>query len=69
MKTKTLTILGDTLTVRYDGTLWVAPCCGRGFARAADAMRREVEFYLVESGETPTDEELDGYVDQMVDGR
>ncbi len=68
-KTKKVEVFGDELTIRYDGNMWIAPSTGSQHARAADAMREEIESYYSASGEDVDDasDEIDGYVSQMVD--
>lgn len=68
--TKTVTIFGDVLEVRYNGNMWVSPHNGQQHSRAEYAMRSEIEAYYSSCGDDPKDEkrtaEIDGYVSQMV---
>ena len=58
---------GDVLTVEWDGNVWVAPSCGAQYAHVADAMRVEVEAYLLAGGDdAPVTE--DGDVDLAAAG-
>ena len=69
MATKTLDMHGDNLQVTWDGNTWVSPCNGQQHSHARNAMRAELERYLLDCGED-TDEmadEIEGHLDRMTD--
>ena len=66
MKTATLSIHGDTLSVRWNGSVWQAPSNGtQHFSRRA-AMREEIEAYLSASGENV--EDIDAKIEEILCG-
>jgi hypothetical protein len=71
METKQVNVNGDMIEIHWDGNMWVSPSNGRQHARAADAMRAELEKYFRDCGEDIEDEDvseqIDGYLSQMVD--
>ena len=58
--TATLDVSGDTLEVRWTGSVWVAPTNGSQHARIGDAMRVELEAYYLACGE-----DLDEHADEI----
>lgn len=68
-KAKKVEIFGDELTIRWNGNMWVAPSDGSQHARAADAMRVEIEAYYSASGEDVEEsaDEIDAAIGDMVD--
>ena len=42
---------GDSLTVEYDGNMYVAPSCGAQYATRGDAMRQELYHYMIAGGD------------------
>lgn len=65
MTTATLDVCGDVLKVVWTGSVWQAPSCGAQFANCSDAMEVELREYLGACGETPTDEEVEGWLSQI----
>ena len=51
--TATFDFFGDTLAVRWDGSVWVSPSNGQQHARQADAVRAECEISILASGDDP----------------
>lgn len=64
--TSTLTIYGDTLEIRWNGSMWQAPATGEQFLGAAQAMRREVEMYMQASGENLDDADVQETIDDLM---
>ena len=65
MKTATLNIFGDILSVQWTGSVWVSPTTGEQFARRKDAMRAELTRYLEAIGEDADGEEAESLLENI----
>lgn len=69
MRSETVDVFGDILTVCWDGNVWVSPCNGQQHSSATEAMRQELTRYMRDCGEDADSEDIqekiEGYMSQM----
>ncbi len=57
-RTSTVSIFGDTISVHYDGTMWISPANGQQHPTAYEAMDTELRLYYSSCGDDPDSTEI-----------
>lgn len=64
---KTLTVCGDKLEIEWNGNVWVSPINGQQHSSARDAMRTELEKYMLSCGKDIDSDEMVEKIDGLLD--
>ena len=54
----TVDVFGDVLSVTWNGSVWISPCCGAQHSSRRDAMEVELRAYYRACGDDPDSHEI-----------